>query len=374
MVDKYEIIEKLGAGTFAEVFKAVEKETGQIVAIKKLKKKYSTWDECLDLREAKSLKKLNGNPHIIKLKEMIYVKENGSLNLIFEYMEKDVFEMMRQRNNKRFNENQIRCAIWQTLQGLSYMHKYGFFHRDLKPENLLVSGEVIKIADFGLAREIRSVPPYTEYVSTRYYRAPECILKSTNYNSPVDIWAVGCIMAEMYLFPNPIFFGNNEKEVLFRICSVLGTPNQTIWSEGLQLASKIDLKFPNTQGTPLKSIIPDASKDAIDFMYEMLQWDPHKRATANSLLQHPFFTKFPVPTRISTPDFYIESEKGVKTYTSKGPKGNPQAIKTEQSYVKDDDFSKILNDTEGFDRCKVKATNLSDFQIEGCQNERRHEV
>ena len=98
-------------------------------------------------------------------------------------------------------ESQIKNIIYQTASGLSYMHKNGFFHRDLKPENLLISSEtdVIKIADFGLAREIRSMPPFTDYVSTRWYRAPEIILKSSSYNSPVDIFALGCIMAELYM-------------------------------------------------------------------------------------------------------------------------------------------------------------------------------
>lgn len=102
----------------------------------------------------------------------------------------------------------------------------GFFHRDLKPENLLCNGaELIKIADFGLAREIRSRPPYTDYVSTRWYRAPEILLRSTTYNSPIDIWAVGCIAAECYTL-RPLFPGNSEIDQLFRICSVLGTPTK----------------------------------------------------------------------------------------------------------------------------------------------------
>ena len=241
-MNNYEILNRLGGGSFADVYKAIEKKTGEYVAIKILKKKYSNWEECLELRECKSLKKLQdssfnshqkGIQNIIKLKEMIFIKETGTLNLIFEYMEKDLFILMKERTPKKLNENQIRSIIYQTLNGLSYMHKYGFFHRDLKPENLLVTGEIIKIADFGLAREIRSIPPYTEYVSTRYYRAPECILKSTNYNSPIDIWALGCIMAEMYLHPQPLFCGNNEREVLYKICSILGTPNHESWNEGI---------------------------------------------------------------------------------------------------------------------------------------------
>ncbi len=133
------------------------------------------------------------------------------------------------------------------------MHKHGYFHRDMKPENLLCAGpELVKIADFGLAREIRyalvlsrlkhyctyvvfvncsSRPPYTDYVSTRWYRAPEVLLRSTVYSAPIDIWAVGCIMAELYTF-RPLFPGNSEIDEIFKICSVLGTPDKKDWPEG----------------------------------------------------------------------------------------------------------------------------------------------
>jgi protein kinase len=108
-------------------------------------------------------------------------------------------------------ERQIKGVIYQTLLGLEHMHKQGFFHRDLKPENLLNTGDIVKIGDFGLAREIRSRPPFTDYVSTRWYRAPEILLRSTHYNSPVDIFALGAIMAELYML-RPIFPGNNETD------------------------------------------------------------------------------------------------------------------------------------------------------------------
>lgn len=101
------------------------------------------------------------------------------------------------------------------------MHKHNYFHRDIKPENLLISNDLVKIADFGLAREIRSQPPYTDYVSTRWYRAPEVLLRSTNYSSPIDLWAIGTIMAELYTF-RPLFPGQNENDQLYKICSILG--------------------------------------------------------------------------------------------------------------------------------------------------------
>lgn len=127
---------------------------------------------------------------------------------------------------KPFSEPIIRNIMFQILQGLNYIHKHGFFHRDIKPENLLCNGpELVKIADFGLAREIRSRPPYTDYVSTRWYRAPEVLLRSTKYSSPVDVWAVGCIMAELYTL-QPLFPGRSEVDQIFRICTILGTPDK----------------------------------------------------------------------------------------------------------------------------------------------------
>ena len=366
-MNNYEILNRLGGGSFADVYKAIEKKTGEYVAIKILKKKYANWEECLELRECKSLKKLQdsslnshqkGIQNIIKLKEMIFIKETGTLNLIFEYMEKDLFILMKERTPKKLNENQIRSIMYQTLNGLSYMHKYGFFHRDLKPENLLVTGEIIKIADFGLAREIRSIPPYTEYVSTRYYRAPECILKSTNYNSPIDIWALGCIMAEMYLHPQPLFCGNNEREVLYKICSILGTPNHEIWNEGIQQANKMDIKFPKFESQKLESVIPMASKDAIDLISQMIKWDPNKRATASNLLQHNFFNNVN-SLFISNDNLLISSI--IKPNNKYNGNSSKLCIQTKEEIQlkRDDDinFSKILNDTEGFDNLLNKLKN-----------------
>jgi serine/threonine protein kinase len=308
------------------VYKAKEKSTGELVAIKVLKKKYKKWEDCLELRECRSLQKLHeeslsnkpGEENIIKLKQIIFIKKTGTLNLVFEYMETDLLELMKSREPKKLSEDQIRDIMHQTLLGLSFMHKYGFFHRDMKPENLLLTGNKIKIADFGLAREIRSLPPYTEYVSTRYYRAPECILQSNNYNSPIDIWGLGCIMAEMYLHPQPLFCGANEKEVLFRICSVLGTPTYDTWNDGIQQANIVGIRFPTNPGIDLEKVVTGASSEAIDLMKQMLQWDPNKRATAKALLKHPFFTNHTINSYFYTD---IQSDiffggNNVKKYTN----------------------------------------------------------
>ncbi|XP_052398335.1 serine/threonine-protein kinase MAK isoform X7 [Carassius gibelio] len=188
-----------------------------------------------------------------------------------------------------FTENEIRNIMFQVLSGLAFVHKHGFFHRDMKPENLLCMGpELVKIADFGLAREIRSRPPYTDYVSTRWYRAPEVLLRSPVYSSPIDIWAVGCIIAELYTL-RPLFPGNSEVDEIFKICQVLGTVKKSDWPEGYQLAAAMNFRFPQCVPTPLKTLIPNATNEALDLMRDLLQWDPKKRPSAAKALRYPYF-------------------------------------------------------------------------------------
>ena len=377
-MEDYEIIERIGGGSFADVFKAREKSTNELVAIKILKKKYKKWEDCVELRECKSLQKLSdeslsnekGLNNIIKLKRIIFIKKTGLFHLVFEYMKQDLLELMKSKEPNHLDESEIKDIIFQTLQGLTHMHKYGFFHRDMKPENLLINDKMVKIADFGLAREIRSLPPYTEYVSTRYYRAPECILKSSNYNSPMDIWAVGCIMAEMFLHPKPLFYGQNEKEVLNKICSILGTPNHDTWAKGIQQANIIGLKLPNNSGTDLAKIIPNASTKAIEIMKQMLQWDPNKRPTAISLLNNPYFSNEDYNSyNLDLSKFFENLEKS-KTRNEKNIDG--ELIRKSISLLKqskgdDNNYLKILNDTDGL----VKL--LTQLKKEKIQDEKDYE-
>ncbi|KAG4938502.1 hypothetical protein JHK82_044293 [Glycine max] len=207
-MERYKLIKEVGDGTFGSVWRAINKQSGEVVAIKKMKKKYYSWEECVNLREVKSLRKMN-HANIVKLKEVI--RECDTLCLVFEYMEYNLYQLMKNRE-KLFSENEVRNWCFQVFQGLAYMHQRGYFHRDLKPENLLVTKDVIKIADFGLAREISSLPPYTEYVSTRWYRAPEVLLQSHLYSSKVDMWAMGAIMAELFTL-RPLFPGSSSKEL-----------------------------------------------------------------------------------------------------------------------------------------------------------------
>ncbi|KAH1150386.1 hypothetical protein AAZX31_16G069000 [Glycine max] len=261
-----------------------------------MKKKYYSWEECVNLREVKSLRKMN-HANIVKLKEVI--RECDTLCLVFEYMEYNLYQLMKNRE-KLFSENEVRNWCFQVFQGLAYMHQRGYFHRDLKPENLLVTKDVIKIADFGLAREISSLPPYTEYVSTRWYRAPEVLLQSHLYSSKVDMWAMGAIMAELFTL-RPLFPGSSEADEIYKICSVLGSPTTESWADGLKLARDINYQFPQLAGVHLSTLIPSRSDDAISLVTSLCSWDPCKRPTAAEVLQHPFFQScFYIPPSLRT--------------------------------------------------------------------------
>ncbi|XP_057540380.1 cyclin-dependent kinase F-4-like [Amaranthus tricolor] len=283
-MERYKLIKEVGNGTFGSVWRAIHKQTGEVVAVKKMKKKYYSWEECINLREVKSLKKMS-HPNIVKLKEVI--REHNILHFVFEYMECNVYQLMKDRI-RPFSENEVRHWCFQVFQALAYMHQRGYFHRDLKPENILVSKNVIKVADFGLAREISSGPPYTEYVSTRWYRAPEVLLQSPTYTSAVDMWAMGAIMAELFTL-RPLFPGLSEADEIYKICSVIGTPTENSWSYGLLLSKAMNYQFPQLSGVHLSTLMPSASDDAISLIKSLCSWDPSKRPTAAEVLHHPFF-------------------------------------------------------------------------------------
>ncbi|TMW60554.1 hypothetical protein Poli38472_000596 [Pythium oligandrum] len=310
-MNRYEVLERLGDGSFGEVNKARSLKTNEIVAIKKIKALFPTWEECLQLRELKSLRVLR-HENVVQLKEVIRDKEE--LYFVFEYMHSSLFKVMRQLRHQLdpseqtstsipsgwLTEVQIKSMMYQLFSGLAYMHKHGFFHRDIKPENLLCHEDTLKIADLGQAREIRSRPPFTDYVATRWYRSPELLLRATTYNSPIDLWACGCIMAELFL-QTPLFPGTSETDQLARICRVLGPPTKETWPEGIALSTHLQFKFPKCAPVPWQHVLPAyTSKLALQLISELLQFDPSRRLTAAQALQHRYFDQ-QVPRPILVP-------------------------------------------------------------------------
>ena len=180
------------------------------------------------------------------------------------------------------------------MKSLDHMHKKGIFHRDIKPENILIEsstdqGRGLKLADFGSCRGIYSKQPYTEYISTRWYRAPECLLTDGYYGPEMDLWGAGCVMFEITSL-YPLFPGSNEVDQINRIHKVLGTPNaESLAKFKSKGASHISFDFPPQKGVGIPQLVPHASADSIDLMVKLLKYDASERITAREAMRHPYF-------------------------------------------------------------------------------------
>jgi protein kinase len=280
---RFEELEVLGNGGFGTVIKCRDRGTGDLIAIKKLKQRFASFDDCLQLKEVKSLRKLK---HVNVVRLLQVFRENECLYLVFELLGKSLLHSINSRG--AHSESDVRAIMSQILAGLAHVHRQGFFHRDMKPDNLLWKDDVLKIADFGLAREIRSRPPFTEYCGTRWYRAPEILLRSEFYNSPVDIWASGAIMAELFT-GSPIFQGTSETDQIYKIFGILGIPTAKTWPEGVRLANRLGIRFPSTTPTGLSAVLGRVPPAALDLISQMLRFDPARRPSAAQALQHDFF-------------------------------------------------------------------------------------
>ncbi|KAG0265516.1 hypothetical protein DFQ27_000595 [Actinomortierella ambigua] len=301
-MSEFDNVRDLGDGSFGSVFEARHKSTGELVAIKKMKKRFSSQSECRSLREVKALEQLRSGPNIVRMYH--FFLEKKELYMVFELMEGNLYQMMKDRRGRFLEESTIRTLVFQVLRGVQYMHSKGIIHRDLKPENLLISGNTVKIADLGLAREVKSRPPYTTYVSTRWYRAPEVLLRSSQYTGAIDLWGVATIAAELFTL-KPLFPGNSELDQLHRICEVLGHPaqhtqdassldNSSIgiggeWKDGLRLASRLGVEFPVFSLKTLREKIPRATDEALELLEKIFKYEPKQRATAYQSLHLRWF-------------------------------------------------------------------------------------
>ncbi|OQS00834.1 serine/threonine protein kinase [Achlya hypogyna] len=286
---KYRLVSKKGEGTFSEVLKAQNVKDSKYHAIKCMKNHFESIDQVNNLREIQALRRLSPHPHIIKLEEVLYDQPSGRLALVFELMDANLYEMIRGRRTY-LNPELIRSLMYQLVKSLDHMHNKGIFHRDIKPENILVeNNEFLKLADFGSCRGIYSKQPYTEYISTRWYRAPECLLTDGYYGPEMDLWGVGCVFFEITSL-YPLFPGSNELDQINRIHKILGTPLPDVLDVFRRKgAAHIDFNFAHDEGTSIAKLIPHASPEAVDLMTKMLVYDPSKRTNAREALRHEYF-------------------------------------------------------------------------------------
>ncbi|KAG8652656.1 cyclin-dependent kinase G-2 [Manihot esculenta] len=306
-VYEYEKLHEINEGTYGKVYKAIDKRTGEPVALKKVKMDVGG-DRNLEeygfplssLREINILSSFY-HPSIVNVKEVVM----GSLDSVFmvmEYMEHDLKGLM-QKMKQPFSTSEVKCLMLQLLEGVDYLHDNWVLHRDLKTSNLLLNNQgELKICDFGMSRQYGSpLKPYTSLVVTLWYRAPELLLGAKQYSTAIDMWSVGCIMAEL-LTKEPLFKGKGEIDQLGKIFRILGTPSETIWPGFSKLPGAkanfvqqpynlLRKKFPATSftGSPVLSDL------GFDLLNKLLTYDPEKRITADAALNHPWFHEVPLP-------------------------------------------------------------------------------
>ncbi|KAG2385460.1 hypothetical protein C9374_003275 [Naegleria lovaniensis] len=302
---KYEIGPKLGKGAYGIVWKAVDKKTRQTVALKKIFDAFqNATDAQRTYREIMLLQNLH-HDNIVRLLNVLKADNDNDIYLIFEFMDTDLHAVIRanilEEIHKQYN-------IYQLLKTLKYIHSANLLHRDIKPSNLLLNSEChMKLADFGLARSISSTdkdhgPVLTDYVATRWYRAPEILLGSTKYTKGVDLWSVGCILGEL-LGGKPMFPGTSTMNQLQRIIAVTGPPTpEDIDAIQSAFASSMLDSIPETEQKSLQEMFPKASADALDLLGKLLQFNPEKRIDAESALKHPYVALFHNPAEEPTCD------------------------------------------------------------------------
>ena len=275
------------------------------MAIKKLKQKYNSLDKCMKLEEVEALSRLNNHLNIIKL-YCISFQDNDCF-LVFEYMNINLCHLLKYKD-KPFSEAEIRKWMLQILKGVEYMHKNGYFYRELKPENLLITKDVIKVVDLGLAAQIKPFGhSYDKNIGNIWYKALEVLLYDSYYGAPVDMWAIGVIMAEFFILLS-LFQKNNNLHHSELLCIVLDTPTERTWPNRIKLASSYDFQFPQVPKVSLATT--NASLEAVDLMLSLCKWDPNKRLTMSQALEHQFFKnhKEPTPLPISRDKFpYLQS-------------------------------------------------------------------
>lgn len=324
---KYEWNDKgdvIGEGTYGLVFRAKHKQTNKRVAVKKFKNtKEGEGISITACREIMLLRELAPaqHPNIVSLEDIFLSPQDKSLYMVFEFADYNLFDIIRYHQDQKSSLDlyTVKSIMWQMLNGIHCLHANWIMHRDIKPSNILVMGEgkevgIVKIADFGLARIFQSpLRSLSEngVVVTIWYRAPELLLGAKHYTRAVDIWAIGCIFAELMaskpLFPgkekdpqNPNLFQTDQVEKIFR---VLGKPSPDVWPDVVVLPEwkRVQTDFPRVPPTSpeagLRQAVPGLRPDtaAYDLLVRMLCYDPTRRITAEDALEHPYFKESPLP-------------------------------------------------------------------------------
>jgi len=307
--DSFEKLDKIGQGTYSNVYRARDLDQGKIVALKKVRFDNLEPESVRFMaREIHILRRLD-HPNVIKLEGLVTSRMSCSLYLVFEYMEHDLAGLASHPGLK-FTESQVKCYVQQLLRGLDHCHSRGVLHRDVKGSNLLIDNNgILKIADFGLASffDPHLNQTLTSRVVTLWYRPPELLLGATFYGTAVDLWSTGCILAELYA-GKPIMPGRTEVEQLHKIFKLCGSPSEEYWRK-----SKLPHATIFKPQQPYRRCVAETFKDfpapALGLMETLLSIDPADRGSAASALRSEFFTTKPLPCDPSTLPKYPPSKE-----------------------------------------------------------------
>lgn len=307
-LESYQKLEKIGEGTYGVVYKARDKTTGRLVALKKIRL------ECDDegcpstaVREISLLKELNLHPFIVQLLDVIHQGTNNQsskLYLVFEFLLMDLKKYIDTVSGP-IEPALVKSYTYQICSGIEFCHARRIIHRDLKPQNLLIDSKgLIKLADFGLGRAFGiPIRAYTHEVVTLWYRCPEVLLGGKRYSCGIDTWSIGCIFAEI-ANKKPIFQGDSEIDELFKIFQKLGTPDNEVW-KGVEDFPEYKSAFPRWKKKDLKTLVSGLEPAGIDLLEKLLIYDPALRMSARKAMKHPYFFDFDMSTLPSTPNEII---------------------------------------------------------------------
>ncbi|XP_050439158.1 MAPK/MAK/MRK overlapping kinase-like [Adelges cooleyi] len=292
----YELIEKIGEGTFSDVWRCVQRDGGREMAAKVLKKTYkgpmdaAAW---ATIHEVNVTKSIDRHPYLLLVECAYHESDTGSLVLITELMKRSLYDVIESEGCP-ISDYRIKLYMYQLLEGIKYLHENNIIHRDVKPENILLStgDRMLKIGDLGTACVAEKGKRYTEYVATRWYRSPECLLTRGCYGIKMDIWAAGCVLFEMAT-SRPLFDGADEDDQMFKIDRVLGKPDSRLLEKFKRYKSEVFTKRymsgePANVGVGLQSLY-QPYRPGFDLIKEMIVYDPSKRSTAERLLRKSYF-------------------------------------------------------------------------------------
>ncbi|NXO71556.1 MK15 kinase, partial [Phainopepla nitens] len=313
---KYEIKRRLGKGAYGIVWEATDRKTGETVAVKKIFDAFRNRTDaqvrsyCPDLGLF-PVQEFGEHPNIIKLLDVIQAENDKDIYLIFESMETDLHAVIKKGN---LLKDIHKCYIlYQLLKATKFIHSGNVIHRDQKPSNVLLDAQCcVKLCDFGLARSLSQLseeqpsPALTEYVATRWYRAPEILLASRNYTKGVDMWSIGCILGEM-LLGKPLFPGTSTMNQIEQILRVIPAPSpEDILALQSEYKASVINHMSSRQRVAFEEIFPSSTPPpALDLLKKLLVFNPDKRLTAEEALQHPYVSRFHCPSREPSLDFDV---------------------------------------------------------------------